>query len=313
MRSGRPAPVLTISRDGCELTEDPERIPLADLGERLRALLAAGAFKGNGIRVHLAPDRCLRRTVSPRRLPISALRRAAELDVETQTPFDLSAVKILVPAEQGGASAYYLVRSSTLIQVQEQLQNAGLEVLELSTGGESGATVRLAIGGTALRAGRRVRPAKTLMAATIVTTAVLLFLSWYQLHSKTTAANSQLDAEIARAEGDARNARRSYDAYVAKTSQLEALKSQSEGSMRATRMWEELSRIIPDASYLTNLTVKDKGIEISGFSKASSELIPIIEGSDLFEAAEFVSPVVKVPGFEGDRFTISFRQSGARQ
>jgi len=306
------ATVVTVTRDGCKLGEEADLIPLPELGERLRALQAGGAIGRTGLRVHLAPDRRLRRMVSPRRLPISALRRAAELDIETQTPFNRGDVQILAPADEGAASAYYLVRNSILAQIHEQLRAAKLDAQELSTEGEDGAIDRLTIDRTPLRARRRVRPDQFLIAATLAATAVFLLLSWHQLHSKASAANSRLDGEIAQAEADARKARRAYDTFRAKLSQLEALKAQRQASTRVTTMWEELSGIVPDSSYLTNLTVKAKVVEISGFSKASSELIPLIEGSDLFEAAQFASPVVKVPGFEGDRFTISFRQNGAK-
>lgn len=314
MRARSPdATVLTVTRDGCTLASSPELIPLAELAERVRALRAGGAVGAADIRVHLAPDRCLRRTVSPRHLPISALRKAAELDVETQTPFDRGEVQLLVPADQGATSVYYLVRKSVLAEVQEQLRSANLQVRELSADGENDVVQTLAVRGTPLRTNRRFAAEKAFIAGMAAATVAFLVFSFIQLHSKASAANNQLDAEIARAEVEARKARRAYDAYVARISQVEALKSQSLAGPRATVMWEELSKIVPDSSYLSNLKMQDDRIEISGFSKASSELIPLVEGSDLFEAAEFVSPVVKVPGFEGDRFSISFRQSGTKR
>lgn len=314
LRARTPAmTVLTVTRDGWKLAHDPDLVSVVEVGERLRTLLADGAVRRAGIRVHLAPDRCLRRVVSPRPLPISALRRAAELDVETQTPFARGDVQILVPADEGAASAYYLVRNSFLVEVQQQLRTANLQAQELSTEGKNGVVLRLSLKGTPIHAPRRTRASNMLAAVTVAATAAFLILSWYQLHLKASAANAQLDTEIARAEGEARKARREYDAFVARLSQVEALKSQRLTDPRATVMWEELSRIVPDTSYLTNLTIKDGSVEISGFSKASSELIPLIEDSDYFEGAKFLSPVVKVPGFEGDRFTIAFRQGGAKQ
>ncbi|MDX0559426.1 general secretion pathway protein GspL [Sinorhizobium medicae] len=310
MRAVAPT-LVTVSRGGCELAGHPDKFPLAELRGRLQALKAGSAVGGNGIQVYLAPDRCLRRTVSPRLLPISALYRAAELDLETQTPFTRDSVHIFVP-DQGAASAYYLVRRNILAELQEQLRSGNLALHAISTAGEDGSLVRLTLNGTPLQVGWRPSLGKTMLAGTVAATAAFLILSWYQLHSKTDAAVTHLDAVIARAEGEARQARRSYDAYVARISQVAELRSERLGP-RATVMWEELSRIVPDSSYLTNLTTKEARVEISGFSRASSELIPLIEGSALFEAAQFVSPVVKVPGFDGDRYTISFKLSGAKQ
>lgn len=311
MRAWAPT-LVTVSRDGCELAGHPDKFPLAELRGRLQALKAGCALGENGIQVYLAPDRCLRRTVSPRLLPISALYKAAELDVETQTPFTRDNVQIFVP-DQGAASTYYLVRRNILSELQEQLQSANLGLNAISAAGEDGSLVRLTSNGTPLQVGWRPSLDKTILAATVAATAAFLVLSWYQLHSKAEAAVTYLDAEIARAEGEARQARRSYDAYVARISQVAELRSETLAGPRVTVMWEELSRIVPDSSYLTNLTTKEARVEISGFSRASSELIPLIEGSALFEAAQFVSPVVKVPGFDGDRYTISFRLSGAKR
>lgn len=311
MRAVAPT-LVTVSRDGCKLAGYPDLIPLAELGGRLQALKTGSAVGAGGVQVHLAPDRCLRRTVSPRLLPISALYKAAVLDVETQTPFTGDNVQIFVP-DQGAASAYYLVRSNILSELREQLHIANLAVHALSATGDDGSLVRLALNGTSLRVASRPSLDKTILAGTVAATAAFLILSWYQLHSKADAAVAHLDAEIARAEAEARQARRSYDAYVARISQVAELRSETLSGPRATEMWEELSQIVPDSSYLTNLTTKEATVEISGFSRASSELIPLIEGSALFEAAQFVSPVVKVPGFDGDRYTISFRLSGAKR
>ncbi|MNL86320.1 hypothetical protein D3C87_2149800 [compost metagenome] len=49
-------------------------------------------------------------------------------------------------------------------------------------------------------------------------------------------------------------------------------------------------------------------MEIAGFSEKPATLISSIEGSALFERVQFTSPVVKVPGFTGDNFHISFEQ-----
>lgn len=61
------------------------------------------------------------------------------------------------------------------------------------------------------------------------------------------------------------------------------------------RILEELTRIIPDDSWLTDFeyTAEDKKIILSGYSTSASKLIPILEESKLFEKVKFTSPITK--------------------
>ena len=68
---------------------------------------------------------------------------------------------------------------------------------------------------------------------------------------------------------------------------------------------EEVSRILPDHTFLTRLDLSETELQIQGQSTASSSLIAIIEGSPLFENASFRSPVVQVAGTDADRFHMS--------
>jgi general secretion pathway protein L len=56
----------------------------------------------------------------------------------------------------------------------------------------------------------------------------------------------------------------------------------------------ELSRIIPPTSWINSFSFKmDKGIRISGESDTASDLIPLLEASDLFKNAVFLSAITK--------------------
>lgn len=56
----------------------------------------------------------------------------------------------------------------------------------------------------------------------------------------------------------------------------------------------ELSRIIPPTAWINSFSFKmDKGIRISGESDTASDLIPLLEASDLFKNAVFLSAITK--------------------
>jgi general secretion pathway protein L len=65
----------------------------------------------------------------------------------------------------------------------------------------------------------------------------------------------------------------------------------------------EMTRLIPDDTYLTDYTFRDGRIEISGLSPSASRLIPLLEASALFRNVHFSSAIVS-QGKEQERFKI---------
>jgi general secretion pathway protein L len=68
---------------------------------------------------------------------------------------------------------------------------------------------------------------------------------------------------------------------------------------------DELSRILPDHTWISRLDLSDSELQLQGQSSASASLIAIIEASPQFENARFRSPVVQMTGTDRDRFHIS--------
>ena len=67
---------------------------------------------------------------------------------------------------------------------------------------------------------------------------------------------------------------------------------------------DEISRILPDHTWIARLDVSGNEVQIQGQSSASSSLIRIVESSPWFENARFASPVVQIAGTENDRVHI---------
>ena len=68
---------------------------------------------------------------------------------------------------------------------------------------------------------------------------------------------------------------------------------------------DELSRILPDHTWISRLDLSDSELQLQGQSSASASLIAIIEASPQFENARFRSPVVQMTGTDRDRVHIS--------
>lgn len=77
---------------------------------------------------------------------------------------------------------------------------------------------------------------------------------------------------------------------------------------------EVLSRILPDSIWLESVALEDGELTLSGYAEDAAQVLPIIESSAHFSAAQFRAPStrVRVPGPGGgerevERFTLSAR------
>jgi len=73
----------------------------------------------------------------------------------------------------------------------------------------------------------------------------------------------------------------------------------------AVTLLDEISRILPDHTWVLRLDISATEMQVQGQSEASASLIALVEASPLFENASFRSPVVQVPGTDADRFHLS--------
>ncbi|MBL7000616.1 MAG: PilN domain-containing protein [Gammaproteobacteria bacterium] len=78
----------------------------------------------------------------------------------------------------------------------------------------------------------------------------------------------------------------------------------------ALEIIDELTRILPDDSWIYNLTIKDKEIQIQGFSTAAASLIPLIESSERLQNPRFRSSVTTSQGSDSEKFHLSAEVTG---
>jgi general secretion pathway protein L len=71
----------------------------------------------------------------------------------------------------------------------------------------------------------------------------------------------------------------------------------------------ELTRLIPDNSWLQRITLSANELILSGMSEQASELIALLEASPLFESVRFKSPVVQDRRSGKEKFDLSLKLS----
>jgi len=79
------------------------------------------------------------------------------------------------------------------------------------------------------------------------------------------------------------------------------------------QVWEELSRVLPDHTYLSELRVAAGNASISGFSGDGAHLIRLFDQSALFAGARLAGAITPDKTEHKDRFSLTFRLRGAQK
>ena len=87
--------------------------------------------------------------------------------------------------------------------------------------------------------------------------------------------------------------------------QINFLNSKHKNALTGIELLNEVTKIIPDDTWLTRLIIKNNELQIQGESASASSLIQIIESSELFAQAQFRSPVTQNIANGKDKFNLS--------
>ena len=68
---------------------------------------------------------------------------------------------------------------------------------------------------------------------------------------------------------------------------------------------DEMTRLVPTDSWVKQLTVRGRTVEIDGSSPKASDLVPRVEDSAIFENPRFRSPITLAPDGKSERFDLS--------
>jgi len=91
------------------------------------------------------------------------------------------------------------------------------------------------------------------------------------------------------------------------------LRERKQNLPRELAVLNELTKALPNNTWLNRLSQTKEGVKISGYSAAASELIPRIDSVPLFKNPTFSSPIVQDSEKKLERFDISFELKGSRQ
>jgi general secretion pathway protein L len=128
-----------------------------------------------------------------------------------------------------------------------------------------------------------------------------------------------LSAELTTARGHAQQVRAAMDKLDQKQSAIVRLRLQKRDAPGLLDVWEEVSKILPANSWLTELRLaeiaqkQDQLIVMTGLSTAAAELVALVDKSPLFADAALTAPIALDSTEQRERFTLQAKLQQKRQ
>lgn len=304
---------ISVADDGIRVREaaapEFQSIPLAPnaTADEISALLQTGLRrKRPTFDIRIQPGLFLTRQLAMGRLPLRQARHMAELDLLASTPIDPAQVHVVFAEHAGHDCSYHVVKSKTLAAILEAVRRVGGTVgsLSLSDADRTRQADQLSLAAV-WPPTKRDRLARIAWTVACSMSLGIAFVTFGHAQWRTWQAGMELDTQIADVQIQAKAARSSLQKRQTAIEQVEKIRNEKKTSASLVRVWAELTHLLPDTAWLTDLSAKGGELTITGFSSSAAELIGPLDASPLFSAPEFAAPVVKVPGQDGERFTIT--------
>ncbi len=135
---------------------------------------------------------------------------------------------------------------------------------------------------------------------------VLLALAGHQLLDNRQAAADQLRTQVDDAARDARRVaaeRQQLQSLVEGAAFLEGKRAEHASTVE---LWNELTRLLPDGTYLEKLSIEGNTLQLIGLSREASQLVPLLQDSPLWRKVNLTGVLQADGATSGrDRFTLT--------
>ena len=287
------------------------RVDMADprAGERVAAAIGGLDPASTRVEVEVGTEKLL---VKRLQLPLAAeenLREVLGFEMQRQTPFRAEQVyydfRVLArrPANQQLDVELVVVPRAAVDTILGLLP--GWDLIQSGRRGESGAEGGAAgvfdfvpeRGGRPRGSGLR----RALVAANVVLLVAVVAVPFLQQRQQLDALRARL-AEVRASAGTATDLQRRIEAHHARARFLLAHKNDRPA---AVELLEELSRRLPDDTWLFRAELRDGKVFLQGTSTRASALIAELEASGYLEDVRFASPVTQDGASGRERFHLS--------
>ena len=264
------------------------------------------------IGVRLGVENCFARMME---LPAQAeaeFGRILDLDMERTTPFR-SADVLTAHYAPPGASAprgkrgirHLIVKRRTIEPILNEMRSLGIEASFADCWDEDrkgGVPVNFLASGRDA-AERRAGLAPTLAGLVLALAISAVAIAILRHESALEAVQEQTEA----ARSEAASVRQAVEASQSVSAQISAMEELLKARLPVARILEELTVILPDSAWVSDLRIDGDLVEFTGFAKSAASLVPLLEKSPLFSEASLTSPVVFDNQEDKERFSVRLR------
>lgn len=289
-----------------------------DINAKIQELVKAAGLSSDEVALGLAlpADRFFFREISLPREARRSIETIALRDLLYHTPFRADEIYHAHLAESAGSKI--LLRQSV---IRRSLVEEAITDLDLAPETIGFVEVEGAVGnGYPEKLRVKDAPGKhkrlfNLFAFLTMTCVLLGCTSLVLAHQRQQAAIERLAGKVAEAQTQALQVRSNLDAAKEKMATLNALRGRKENGPSLLGIWEELSRILPDNSWVQELTLSKSGSEgysltISGFSAAAATLVEGLDRSPLLSEVTLTAPISVDPIEKRERFVLKAHIEG---
>lgn len=304
---GRPPVLIVSERGACLADADGDHQPPLAIRPRRRP---------EGVVLRIAEEQAFHTLVT---LPLAAERNLDQVvgfEFERLTPFQRSDVyySARIVGRDGKSRrievALSVVGRAAVAEAVRTVHVAGFRAVAVELAGPHGATAvacegLLDIEGRKFTLWRRraVMAAGALVAALAVAAVTIpLVRSELELRS--------LRAHVDAAQQAAIESARLRTAIENEAKQSAILVERKRGTVPIVAVLEELTRLLPDDVWLTDLAIEGKEVHLSGFATSAATLIGILDHSRMFADAAYRSPVTEDAAMKREEFDIAAKIVG---
>jgi general secretion pathway protein L len=262
----------------------------------------------------LPAGRCL---VRNRKVPLAAVERIGDvlaLDIERATPFRMEDVRhawrLIGPAPFDDASlevVHVIAKRRLIDPLLAEARSIGVPISAVDVLGAEGDRLGLNL----LSRGEAPSSLAGRLSWAIVTAATLLVLvcaaTVVVAMQRQDQALAQLEVETDAARKEAQAVRKRVQDADTLSDRIGALRIRRAEGIRVIALWEEVTRLLPDTAWVTNLRIENEVLWIDGYARSASELVGIVARSPMFSGVAFSAPVVREEGRASERFQIRMK------
>ncbi|MDH3230460.1 MAG: hypothetical protein OEN55_11770 [Alphaproteobacteria bacterium] len=271
--------------------------------------LVGGRMRRDVIVLALPAERVLRKTLD---LPLAAESELADLlrfELDRQTPFSPEQAcydyRVMARDRQSGR-----MRVEMAVAPRDAVERAlsiaagwGLAPGLVTAAGDEESERAFDLSGRAAPNGFGGRAVLTALlaavAAALLAVAVALPLQWQA------AAAAEAERALAAAREAAREAADLREALGRRRQDARFLIDRKLDTPMAVSVLADLTRLLPDDTYLFELRLQGGRLRVRGYAPAASPLLELFERHPRLDSARFESPVTRVPGIDKERFDLS--------